>query len=434
MALLRPLSAQRSRGLPFTISKRPGTPSARAGRGHGQQSEPSVQEATGTPASPLPMSSTTFSSPASASDSPLHGLIPLSAASNKPALDLDWIRRLRDFQDARTMGLHRDPPSPGDMASLAAYKASMIGGPLDIERPVTVKRANGWARTQEQARKLQAAVVRSIRESRVASRHLADTPFDAVALSSLASGTLASASIGQTGGQRPASGLWTPNSESTAASPLRGSSDGNFIFLSPQLQLAPSDPRSSTYPVDLLTSFFTSGMYRAWYPTSWEQHTKLHGNPGGAGLATLASSTAQPGQHVRQVSMGNFSNDMESFSSYIKNILRLMRPISYAIERAVEYAKMLRVNVDTPESHNFGSHYAVSAVSLMLAVKVLDGRLLANINAGFSSMGAKSHPPSAPLVTDSRHSIAKWSIATAIPNKVLRRMELEFATMIDWKF
>ena len=81
-------------------------------------------------------------------------------------------------------------------------------------------------------------------------------------------------------------------------------------------------------------------------------------------------------------------------------------PHPYVIQRAVEYVYKLRFQVITPESNVWGSHYAVFAVALLLATKVLD---------------------------DARHSLSKWSTVTTIPQRTLFSMEMEFIRMLDWR-
>ncbi|KAI9007624.1 hypothetical protein DFJ74DRAFT_711871 [Hyaloraphidium curvatum] len=139
-------------------------------------------------------------------------------------------------------------------------------------------------------------------------------------------------------------------------------------------------PPPDTYPADLLVSTIISSVYASWYPPS------------------------AAGAHVRHPTL--FSSDQPAFAAYLGRLLAHARPSAYVVSRAMGYVRELRRRVKTEASFAVGSHYAVAAVSLLLAAKAVD---------------------------DARHSISRWAHATAIPGATLRRMELEFADFLDWK-
>lgn len=173
---------------------------------------------------------------------------------------------------------------------------------------------------------------------------------------------------------------------STAAS--SGSlDDGNFLYLSPKDLPEPSYwLRPSAYPVELLTSFLSTAIYRLWYPV------EAAGLSEASASVSAPRSAASPNASASQRNASLLSADRPKFETYISNILFYMRPTPVAVEKTVELIEKLRGGVATPESQVFGSHYAVTAVALMLSCKVLDGESLLSVVANCGAAANGIHP------------------------------------------
>ncbi|KAI9007615.1 hypothetical protein DFJ74DRAFT_688467 [Hyaloraphidium curvatum] len=234
---------------------------------------------------------------------------------------------------------------------------------------------------------------------------------------SRASGVLPATKPDCSGGRRPADDLadafdWSALTGASPTSTLAAStcdmgrtlasraSSGTYFSSPTPPDRSPSTPGTQTssvfwdvadgdpYPVDLLVSMCASTAYTAWYPQP----------------PTPSPFSAGPGPHARAATL--FSQDSPHFASYLRRLLTLMHPPPYAVARASDLVRALRARVSTQDSFAWGSHYAVTAVSLLLSTKVLD---------------------------DSRHSISRWSDASGIPEAALRRMEVEFLRMVDYR-
>lgn len=154
----------------------------------------------------------------------------------------------------------------------------------------------------------------------------------------------------------------------------------------------PTDTEESDgYPLDALTSFICSIIYSTWY------RDPPHIPP------EIAAKFSGP--QTRPESL--FSHDQPLFVSFLHRLLTLRRPNPYVVQRATQYICRLRSRVQSQISRTWGSHYAVFAVALLLSTKVLD---------------------------DAQQRVDEWARASGIPGGALRRMEIEFADMLDWRF
>jgi hypothetical protein len=257
---------------------------------------------------------------------------------------------LHDFREHSVSGVPLPPPTPGETQEFKELK--------ETHSPASLYGQLNERKTRDERRSNQASCVQG---------QTAGPASQGVGLAAaLAAYRAHSFGDSKVAGQPVINPLSPVASDSSPTTASKGSprDDSNCIYLSPPSNLvAPNASKDSTsYPLELLTSFLTSGMYRVWYPS-------------GTSTDDLSDSDgrATTGMHLRGASM--MSQDQHQFATYIRNLLSLMRPPSVAIERAVEYARKLRNKVSTTESTAFGSHYAVAAVSLFLATKILDGEL-----------------------------------------------------------